>query len=101
MNVTTKTLTGDQVADVYLDSPIWGNKKISKDVYDFGDNDTVGKHLKRSDIDYFTKPNGFGVFLGQHTIGWVVGIKNLMGSQLVSGLVYDSLDTLKQQWQLD
>jgi hypothetical protein len=96
-------IDADQAYEYWLDSPIWGTKRPSKNDSDFGDTQTVGKHLKRSGLTFhqFEDNLDFGLYLGEHKGKWVVGIKNEDGSKLAGGEVFDSLSDLKQAWILD
>ena len=109
MTTAAKRVRGEQIdsAKAYnylLDSSLFGKKRNSKDAFDFGDDATVGKHLKRRYLTFneYEIELDFGVFLGKHADGkWVVGIWNTDCSNLVGGEVFDSLGDLKGVWQLD
>jgi hypothetical protein len=92
-----------QASHYWLDSRLFGNKRPSKDAFDFGDVATVGKHLKRSDLGFHDLDINidFGIFLGEHEDGWVVGIKNEDGTRLTGAEVFESLSDLKRSWILD
>jgi len=87
----------------WLDSPIWGHKRPTKNASDFGDAQTVGLHLKRSCLTFHQLDItlDFGLFLGEHDGKWIVGIKNEDASKLIGGEVFDSLSELRQAWELD
>jgi hypothetical protein len=96
-------IDADQACQYWLDSPVFFEKRQSKDQFDFGDDRTVGKCLKRRYLSFYDYQENldFGRFLGKHQDKWVVGIVNEDSSQLVGGEVFDSLEDLKQAWELD
>lgn len=99
--------TGDQnkVIDYLLDIPlrIRFPKKKRTNPGDFGDDDDVKMiHLKRvgKDINSANFLKDYGVYLGQHGSQFVVGIKG-NDSGLASCEMFDSLEELKTEWQID
>lgn len=67
---------------------------------DFGDEATVGLHLKRRrKID--RDANGdFGIFAGEVDGTWLVAIKNAVW-RIEGAEAYSSLKELKEAWELD
>lgn len=86
-----------------LNSPIFGEKRTPQSRYDFGDAATVGKNLKRSGLSFheLEDETDFGIYLGEHPDGWVVGIIDGPGTRLVAAEVFKTLGDLKQAWELD
>lgn len=70
--------------------------------FDFGDPETVGLHLKRAGKSFSQLgTNDFGMFLGHIEGHFVVGIKHLTKSELKAGELFDTIEELKKEWQLD
>jgi hypothetical protein len=96
-----KTLNIDEVGEIIMDSPVLRPFRELKGPDDWGDQDTVGVHLKKLNYNFSeAKAEDFGRYLGKHDIGYVVGVKNWPG-QVVSGEVFETLEELKQRWQID
>lgn len=93
-----KSLTLDQLEEAWLnnDKP-FGPFRELKTPDDWGDDATIGVHLKRKNTNIISaKESDFGRFLG----GTLVGIKNWEG-RIISGELFDSLDELKSIWVID
>ena len=71
--------------------------------FDFGDNETIGLHMKRSGKSLLELGEfDFGLYLGEHEGKWAVGIKDMKTKlPLVGAELFDSLEQLKEEWQLD
>lgn len=84
----------------------WNSSK-SRD--DFGPPETTDCHLRQKHLiydmpfldnkEYFR--HAFGLYLGEHNAKWIVAIKDLLLFQPVGWLEYDTLEQLKQEWELD
>lgn len=72
-----------------------------QNAHDFGGQDTVGLHVKRmgtsieDDCD-----DAFGRYLGQHDAGYVVLVTHI-DYRPKAIEVFETLEELKKQWQLD
>ncbi len=85
-----------------LDCPAFGEKRIPTHAFDFGDIHTVLLHLKRVGSTICDgSPDNYGVYLGEHTDGYVVGIKDFIGTNLTGCEVFESQEEMKTIWQLD
>lgn len=101
MKIKGNLLNTRQINEYLFDTPVWCPKRIPANNYDFGDSGTLGMHLKRSNIKFQEFDNeDFGIFLGEHDEKWVIGILDDKG-YVVSGEYFDSLEELKQAWELD
>lgn len=88
--------------EVVFESPLFGERRIPRDINDFGDNETVGLKVKRNGRTFFQQQDhDFGVYLGyvngQYHIG-TCEIMSFVPSELES---FATLEELKQQWELD
>ena len=94
---------GNAAADYWMDSGIFGNKRIPIAPFDYGDAATVGLNLKRNSYDLGSgDPNdAFGIYLGKHSDGYVVGVKKLDWSGFSACEIYDSVGDLHADWRLD
>lgn len=100
-----KRETDPAAISAFLRDTVWPDEARSpKDAFDFGDDATVGLHVKRvgySLSDNTLDPNQvFGRYLGRHPDGYVVVVTGLLTGPH-SCEIYDFLPELKQQWQLD
>lgn len=72
--------------------------------HDFGDDETIGLHVKLRGYrlaDPDANPDyAFGRFLGKHPDGFVVGVSGLL-SGIHTCEVFETLEELKERWQLD
>lgn len=88
---------------VMMDAPMFGTKRKSHTPQDFGDDATVGKCLKvigKTLLDEY-KDYDFGMYLGKQNGKYHVGMCEMMSftpSKLES---FDSLESLKEKWELD
>lgn len=90
----------DALEEYLLDTLMVAEKRIPTAADDFGDPQTVGLHLKRQGYSIeHDHPEPFGRYLGQHSDGYVVAVSNVF--DFVGAEVYNTLDELKQEWQLD
>ncbi len=94
------------VYQYWLDSPVFSVPRPTTKHDDFGDQETVGKHLKRRYIEFSDyEEYDFAIYLGKHesVLGtkYIVGIKNYEGNRLISGESFNSLEELKEAWILD
>lgn len=82
---------------------MFGPKRVPANNNDFGDLKTLMMHLKRRNIKFLELRDGdFGIFLGEHKGKWIVGIlAEGFSKRLISGESFDSLEELKQTWELD
>lgn len=93
-----------QAAQKYLMNSMWfGPKRDPRNQHDFGDNATIGVHLKRIGISFhdYQDELDFALFLGAQDDGYVVAIKNMDASDIVGAEVFETLEQLKQVWELD
>lgn len=86
------------IIDIHLPDPPNTRKCMNED--DWGDKETIGKHLKRRKGFSDLKENDFGVFLGEKEGKIIVGIKNWDGG-IVTIEEFDSIDEAKKEWILD
>jgi len=89
--------------DFWLDCNWFGPKRVCRGSIDFGDQGSVGKHLKRSDLDFYQLEErlDFGVYLGKTRGKYVVGIWNEDCTVLVACEVFESVSEVQHCWQLD
>jgi hypothetical protein len=80
-----------------------GGQRTPVSAFDYGDEQTVLLFLKRVDYEFDSGDieNSFGVYLGNHNDGYVVGIKKFLGDGLNACEVFDSIDEMKRYWRLD
>jgi hypothetical protein len=88
--------------DYLAESAVFGEKRVPTAAFDYGDQGTVLLHLKRvgSSISDMNEDN-YGMFLGKHADGYVVAIKNFMGTGFSGCEVFDTEAEMKISWQLD
>lgn len=86
----------------YFDKDLFGQRRIPTGPFDYGDQETVWLHLKRvgSSIGDPEEDN-YGLYLGHYEDGYVVGIKDFVGSKIVSCEIFDTEEEMKTIWQLD
>lgn len=96
-------LNATQVMNLWMNSPVLSDKRSPNGAQDFGDAETVGLHLKRRYLKFmeFQESLDFAAFLGEHDGRWIVGILDGSCSRLISGESFDSLEDLKEAWELD
>lgn len=83
-----------------LESKLPGEKRISTNRLDFGDDATIGHCLRKCNI-YEYKDGDFGRYLGKHKSGEFVVYCMNMDYSFHSYLTYGSLEELKGTWELD
>lgn len=85
-----------------FEDAILNGRRSPAGAFDYGDEATVLLHLKRvgSCISELKEDN-YGVYLGKHNDGYVVGIKSLFGDGLTGCEVFETEDEMKVSWQLD
>lgn len=90
-------------ANYWMDSGIFGEKRIPTAPFDYGDGATVGLNLKRNSYDFGSgDPNDvFGIYLGKHSDGYVVGIKKLDFSGFSACEIFETIGDLHAEWRLD
>ena len=91
-------------ANYWMDSSIFGKKRIPTAPFDYGDSDTVGLNLKRNSYSLgedCDPDDVFGVYFGQHPDGYVVGIKKLDYSEFSACEVFETIGDLHAVWRLD
>lgn len=97
--------SSEDAARYWSDSAIFGSKRSPENRSDFGDNKTIGLSLRRIgfniDNKEFDPDDSFGLFLGQHTDGWIVAIKKFDFSGFSSCEVHQSLESIQRKWELD
>lgn len=74
-----------------------------KDKFDFGDQRTVGLHLKRNSFTFGSpdrEDGWFGVYLGAHDGKFAVGTWGTLYGRIGVEL-FDTLEELKEEWRLD
>lgn len=92
----------EEAANSYFQNCSFAQKRCPVDAFDYGDEQTVCLSLKRvgynfnDDVD-----NSFGVYLGKHYDGYVVGIKKFTWNGFNACEVFDSITEMKRVWQLD
>ena len=77
---------------------------------DYGDNPTVGLHLKRRNLEKYplfdptidpaSRPD-FGIYLGQQSDGFVVALKDLFMTKCIGIEVFETEEALHEEWTLD
>lgn len=87
-------------------SPVFCQKRDVTCRGDFGDEKTIGLSLRRlgvsgSSLSGHDPDDAFGVYLGRHDDGWVVGIKRLDYSGWSGCEVFKTLEDLQRRWELD
>jgi len=90
-------------ANEYLmDCPVLVDKRVPTDAFDYGDEQTVLLHLKRVGSSIGDrKEDNYGLYLGYHSDGYVVGIKNFLGNGFIGCEVFETIEEMKTIWQLD
>lgn len=88
----------------YLERMAESPKRRPTAIDDFGDEATIGLHLKRKGRDDVQRD--FGLYLGEHHGLWIVGIKHCTWwtggcGRLTRLESYGSLERLKRLWELD
>lgn len=84
----------------WLNTPLSNDRRVPESADDFGDARTVGLHLKRRGYSIeHDHPEPFGRYLGKHEDGYVVAVSGVL--DMVGAAVYNTLEELKQDWQLD
>lgn len=96
-----KILTEDQIVEVFLDTPMYPVQRCPDGPDDWGDRATVKLQLKRQGADFSSPWNHFGTYYGKHSIGYVVAIKGIASMEPISGEAFDTIEEMKQLWQLD
>lgn len=105
--MTTKTSVNSVRANRILlskaDAVMSDEKRFPTGPFDFGDEQTIGMHMKRVGKNVLELGEfDFGLFLGEVDGSWAVGIKDMMTVlPLVGAELYESLEELKEEWQLD
>lgn len=85
-----------------MECAVLNGKRIPNDAFDYGDEQTVMLHLKRvGSVICDDKEDNYGIYLGHHSDGYVVGIKDLFGRDFIGCEVFDSVEEMKVTWQLD
>jgi len=69
---------------------------------DYGDQDTVGLHMKRNtfDIGDVAADDVFGLYLGKHHDGYVIMVTDIW-SKPNGAEVFETIEEMKEEWQLD
>jgi hypothetical protein len=76
-------------------------KKDCQSAHDFGEQDTVGLHVKRMGTSIEDDcEDAFGRYLGQHDAGYVV-LVTFIDYRPKAIEIFDTLEELKKQWRLD
>lgn len=77
--------------------------RIPTGPFDFGDEATVGLHTKRmgKNIANLDLTKDFGYYLGEHNGMFGINIKEPMGDPSDKNEWFNSIEELKQVWQLD
>lgn len=89
--------------DYWVDSGVFGKKRTATGPFDYGDSATVGLNLKRNSCEFGkSDPNDvFGIYLGQHPEGYVVGIKKLDLTGFSACEIFETIGDLHAEWRLD
>lgn len=97
--------TDPDAVQEFLAQTNWPDQpRTPTDAFDFGDDATIGLHLKR--VGYTLSDTAldvnqvFGRYLGRHPDGYVVAVSGLL-HDFHTCEIYDFLPELKRQWQLD
>lgn len=90
------------LARVLMDTSIFGEKRKPVSAFDFGDQATIGLHLKRcgKNIENFVDYD-FGIYLGESYGKFHVGTMKIMEFKPEKLESFSTLEELKQQWMLD
>ncbi len=89
-----------EVLTILFNSALWGKRRRIKNRQDFGDEASVGVHLRREGLkDY--KDHDFGIYLGEHFKCFYVGTMLILKFQPTRLEVFDTLSELKEQWEVD
>ena len=76
-------------------------KRDCQNAHDFGGPDTVGLHVKRIGTNIADAcEDAFGRYLGEHPYGFTVLVTSVDYKPRAVEL-YETLEELKQKWQLD
>ena len=94
-------LTQEHTQKLLLDMPLSvSGCRRPKSKEDFGDQETVGLHLKRREFPECEDNQGpFGRYLGEHDGTYVVAVTGVF--DFLYGIAYDSLEELHKEWVLD
>lgn len=70
--------------------------------YDYGDQETVGLHVKRTtfDIGDVAADDVFGLYLGKHQDGYVILVTNVFYTT-IGAEVFETLEEMRKEWKLD
>lgn len=98
-----KTVEQREEFQKYFDEKFFGKKRIPTGPFDYGDEKTVWLHLKRvgSSIADPIENNNYAIYLGQHNDGYVVGVKDTLGTKILFCEIFESEEEMKSFWQLD
>jgi hypothetical protein len=102
MSTMSRTENADTIARFIEHTAIPAvTKKDCKNAHDFGGPDTVGLHVKRIGTSIEDScEDAFGRYLGEHPYGFAVLVTHIDYRPKAVEL-FDTLEELKQQWQLD
>lgn len=87
--------------DALLDIPFRvGNPRDRTGPFDFGEQDTCRLHLKSVPFDFNSEDIKFGLYAGKYGEKYVVVLLEVSGE--IAGVDrFDTIEELKQNWQLD
>jgi hypothetical protein len=94
-----------KLVDVLLNARLFRTKRNPESRNDFGDDSTVGLHLRkmgffdRKDLD--PEAHVWGRYLGEYDSKWYVGTYSTFEFYPKALAEYNSLEKLKQVWELD
>ena len=96
-------LSANNADPFLLNIPFGHKQRQSKHEYDFGDQATVGSHVKRIGLGFheLQTERDFGAFLGEYEGRYGIGIWSFGATHFVGCETFDSLEELKKHWQLD
>ena len=90
------------LARVLLNTFLWGTKRKPVSEFDFGDEVTVGLHVKRRGKNIETATDhDYGIYLGESEGKFHVGTHIIMSFAPDKLESFSTLEELKQQWILD
>lgn len=93
------------LSEVTWSANLYGEKRQPAHIMDYGDDDTVGLHLKRKDYELLPKKVAqgckWGIFFGGYKGKWYVGVTKVIIKYPLGMFEYDTLDALKKDWALD
>jgi hypothetical protein len=92
----------EKMTEIINNSVVFCIKRQPTGPDDFGDETTVGLHLKRRGVNLGNASDAdspFGRYLGLHDDGYVVLATGLFNVSHIE--TFDSLEELKEDWQLD